>query len=310
MKEYKIYPLMNGYFHMNLGDIMAPLCQGVMADVPIFFFMIEGPDGEKILVDTGYNAEGVPAVFGAHPQTEEQKFENLLAAHGCKPEDIQLVIITHLHHDHTGNMMKLPNATFIVQEQELLGSTYPLGHQSVGVVSADWEPCVPHMRLINGDYELRDGIQLISTPGHTEGHQCVLVNTSKGKVAIMGDVMYRYAGMPYRFPEAYEEMCKLEAEHKGGKNPHNYYKRLANTKPYMRYLNFGPCIAKPGDNIRQINKMSMMADMILVHHDDAVLKMKVVPDDYCMNDKDPVRRRIDIEKEGPIFPEIPAPKHK
>lgn len=294
MTEYKIYPMMNGYFEMNLGDIMSPLCQGVIDKVPILFFMIEGPDGDKILVDTGYNAVDVPKFFKAYPQTEDQKFENLLAAHGCKPEDIQTVIITHLHHDHTGNMNKLPNASFIVQESELLGSTYPLGQQSIGVCPADWEPCVPRMRIIKGDMEIRDGIQLIYTPGHTEGHQCVLVNTAKGKVAIMGDCMYRYAGMPNRFPEQYEEMMKIDAQTMpNGHNRHNYLRAMHDNKPYQRYFCFGPCIAKPGENMAQIEKMDLLSDMILVHHDPEVLKMKCIPDDYHMNDICPTRKKVD-----------------
>lgn len=288
MKEYKIYPLLNGILIMDWGHIMAPLCTGYIGEVPVYCFLIESSDGEKIMVDTGYNYDSVPKlVFQPQIQTPEQDLTNLLIAHGTHPDEIKTVIITHLHHDHTGNMKLFKNAEFIVQEKELLGTTYPIGTQSIGVCRKDFEDLVSRFRLVDGDFPLREGIDLLFTPGHTEGHQAVMVNTSKGKAAIMGDTCYKYGGMAKRFPKQFQELLDFSASVPGSP---------IGTKPFMeevlpmwfnngRYATFfGPSISNPGQNVKSMNRLDMMADMVLTHHDALVGTMKVIPDDYNIED--------------------------
>lgn len=292
MTEYKIYPIFNGNFHMDWGNIMAPLCNGYHGVVPIYCFLIEGPD-EFIMVDCGYNKATIPVPFpfGPDDQGPNEDIPAQLAAHGCNIDDIKTVIITHLHHDHTGNMKLFKNAEFVVQEKELLGTTYPVGSQVVGVAFDDWKDLVPRFRLIDGDLELRDGIKLILTPGHTEGHQAVSVNTSKGSCIIMGDTCYKYGGIAKRFPTYFEDLLEKHVSvYTKGLDPESeQYKAIesgwrgalgfiVNKARHGAY--FGPCISNPGENVGNIEKLDLMGDMILTHHDEAIGKIKCIPDDY------------------------------
>lgn len=295
MKEYKIYPLLNGKFLMDWGNIMSPLCTTYVDDVPIYCFLIEGPDGEKIMVDTGYNYDSVPKfVFKPYVQKPEEEMTALLKAHGTSPEEIKTVIITHLHHDHTGNMKLFTNAEFIVQEKELLGTTYPIGAQAVGVAVQDFQELVGRFRLIDGDWQLREGIDLILSPGHTEGHQAVAVNTSKCKAVIMGDTMYMYGGLSKRFPEHFTELLMKSAQalrlEPGTPEFQEYIEGMLESNTLInargRYAGyFGPSISNPGENVKSISKLDMIADLVLVHHDAEMHKMKVIPDDYHLEGK-------------------------
>lgn len=292
MKEYKIYPIFNGNFNMDWGNIMSPLCPGYRANVPIFCFLIEGPD-EFIMFDTGYNYETVPAkiIFQPEKQGEDVDIARQLRSHGVEPEDIKTVIISHLHHDHTGNMKLFKNAEFIVQEKELLGTTYPVGAQAIGVAKADWVDLVPRFRLINGDFELRDGIKLILTPGHTEGHQAACINTSMGKAVIMGDTCYMYGGISKRFPDQFDQLIDITIQQmaRGIEPGSPQFLALKSQVPQLaEYMAtngrhsayFGPSIANPGENAANIEKLDMMADMIIIHHDAFVHNFKCLPDDY------------------------------
>lgn len=291
MTEYKIYPIWNGDFHMNWGQIMAPLCDGYHGVVPVFCFLIEGPD-EFIMFDTGYKFDNVPAkiIFQPDRQKEDASIARQLREHGCEPEDIKTVIISHLHHDHTGNMDLFPNAEFIVQEKELLGTTYPVGSQAIGVAFEDWQKFVPRFRLIDGDFEIRDGIKLYLTPGHTEGHQAAVVNTSMGKCAIMGDACYMYGGLSRRFPDQFDDLIDKTVTVMSGAEPgtpeHDAMKvavpalaeYMAEKGRHSAY--FGPSISNPGQNVGNIEKLDLLSDLILTHHDSFVHKFKVIPDDY------------------------------
>lgn len=282
MKEYRIKPLLTGWFNMNWGLIMSPLAQGYFDDVPIFMFLIEGPDGEKIIVDGSYQHDHVPKfIFGPH-RTADLEVPEVLKRHEIDPKAIETVIVTHLHHDHTGYLHLFENAKIYVQEKELLNGYSPMGYQTVGYCHEDWVELVPKFKLINGDFTLRDGIELIFAPGHTEGHQAVSVNTSKGRAIIFGDALYMFAGMVKRFPQKFMEVVA-----KGGMAGKKFDLQDPEVKQVLdRVLNaryggyFGPAILNPGDIMRTLAKLDLMADIVIPGHDPELVRMKVIPDDY------------------------------
>jgi glyoxylase-like metal-dependent hydrolase (beta-lactamase superfamily II) len=284
MKQYTIKPLHTGWFYMNWGNIMSPLAAGYFGDVPIFMFLIEGEDGEQIIVDGSYQHDHVPEfIFGPH-RTPDLEVPEVLRRNRVDPQAIKKVIVTHLHHDHTGYLHLFTNAQFYLQEAELVNSYFPMGFQAVGVCQEDWIGLVPKFRLINGDFNLQEGIDLIFAPGHTDGHQAVGVNTARGRAIIFGDALYMYAGMAKRFPKQFLEVVK-----KGGVGG----KPLDLEDPKVRAVvdkmfgaryggYFGPAILNPGDIMRTLGKLDMMADMVIPGHDAELLKMKVIPDNYTI----------------------------
>ena len=157
MKEYRIKPLLTGWFHMNWGLMMSPLAQGHFEDVPVFMFLIEGEDGEKIIVDGSYQHDSVPRfIFGPH-RTPDLEVPEVLRRYGVDPASIDTVVVTHLHHDHTGYLRLFENADFYVQELELINAYNPMGYQAIGYWQEDWLDLTPRFKLINGDFTLRDG---------------------------------------------------------------------------------------------------------------------------------------------------------
>jgi N-acyl homoserine lactone hydrolase len=291
MKEYKIKPLLTGYFHMDWGNVCAPLLGGYIADLPVFMFLIEGKGGEQIIVDAGFDPETTTAkwIFNPVPRKPNEEVLAVLKRNKVNPDKIKTVIITHLHHDHTGYMKLFKNARFIVQETELLETTYPVGTQAVGVAHADWVDLVPRFRLVNGDFHLQEGIDLILAPGHTPGHQAVMVNTSKGKAMLLGDSAYLLGGFAKRFPKQFADLIQKTMSVKHA--PVDFtapeaQKDIANIFGARYGGFFGPCILNPGQNVQSMSKLDMMADILLPSHDLQMLKWKVIPDDYDLFDEE------------------------
>ena len=102
---------------------------------------------------------------------------------GDIPRDVVWVINTHLHFDHCGGNRLFPGVPIHVQRLELQGPHDP--HEWVDFPGATY---VEH----DGEAEVLPGIRLLPTPGHTRGHQSVLVDTPDGLVVIGGDVAYTF----------------------------------------------------------------------------------------------------------------------
>ncbi len=154
--------------------------------IPALFFYIEGAD-RNILVDTGGSGEELRknSQFGA-PWEEVISFEENLARVGITPDDVDIVIQTHLHFDHALNTRKCRNAKVYVQRNELAQAKdpHPLTSQMYRWFGKGGKDL--NYRVVDGDTQLVPGVELLSVPGHSPGCQAVAVNTCKGKVIITG----------------------------------------------------------------------------------------------------------------------------
>jgi N-acyl homoserine lactone hydrolase len=141
---------------------------------------------EKILVDTGIAAPDAPYLQGfGFEQTAEQRLTARLAALGCQPADIDIVVNTHLHIDHSGNNRLFEQAKFYVNLHELQFAYVP-GYQARVYNREDFDHHLSYIP-VRGDLEIARGVHLLQTPGHTPGHQSVLVETSEGTILLTGD---------------------------------------------------------------------------------------------------------------------------
>lgn len=141
-------------------------------------FAIRPDDGPVTLVDAGIGPADAPAKTWA-PVPGRLPLELALA--GIDPATIETVVLTHLHTDHVGWAVSglFPNAAILLQRSEL-----------------DW--ISPRMRdllpddqlvLLDGDSRLSASTRIVATPGHTPGHQSVLVDSGDDLMAVTGDLL-------------------------------------------------------------------------------------------------------------------------
>ncbi|MFC1870118.1 N-acyl homoserine lactonase family protein [Chloroflexota bacterium] len=131
----------------------------------------------KILIDTGTRAVGA---FG----DELTSVENGLAKLGLKPEDIEIVILTHLHFDHVELGYRYKKAKFIVQKRELDYTLNPHPIDASIYRRNTFENL--NLEVIDGEKEIIPGVSVFLTPGHSPGGQSIEVNTAAGKAIITG----------------------------------------------------------------------------------------------------------------------------
>jgi glyoxylase-like metal-dependent hydrolase (beta-lactamase superfamily II) len=130
-------------------------------------------------------------------------------------EDINYVINTHLHFDHCGwntiskeGSLKpsFPKAKYIIQKKEWESALNPDERSSASYMKEKLLPLQEwrNLELIDGDFELEEGIKIMHIPGHTRGHQCVLIESRGKKLFFPGDLIPTSAHFPLPYIMAYD----------------------------------------------------------------------------------------------------------
>ncbi len=172
--------------------------QGVKLDAPCLSWVLLG--GEKrVLVDTGpCNPDWASRYHRPLKKAPSQEIDNALGKIGLSPQQIDLVIFTHLHWDHSFNLEYFSRATFLVQREELRYAIAPLPSDKkpyeVGIsgVEPPWMKVFGQIIPLDEDQEILPGIRVIHLPGHTPGSQGVVVETYEGPWIIAGDTVPLY----------------------------------------------------------------------------------------------------------------------
>src|SRR5215468_454895 len=152
---------------------------------PVHGFVVTHPGG-ALLVDTG--------VGGWDQLLSDWRVANRTVADALgdidmSPSDIDLVINTHLHFDHCGQNSVFEHAPFYVQRTEVERAKVESRElfDWFGFMNARFE-------LLDGDTEIVPGVRVIATPGHTSGHQSVMVTGADGELdMLIGDAAYTTA---------------------------------------------------------------------------------------------------------------------
>jgi N-acyl homoserine lactone hydrolase len=151
-------------------------------DIPVHGFVVKHPRAGAIMVDTGVG-------WGNDRLIQEWKVVNrhmadALAEHDLSPADVKIVINSHLHFDHCGQNAVFKHAPFYIQRSELERARKE-GH------TIEWfDFAGARFELVDGDAEVAEGVRVVATPGHTVGHQSVVVETGDGDAVMIGDAAY------------------------------------------------------------------------------------------------------------------------
>ena len=187
MTTWKIHPIVAGTKVFDKGMMTYQHDYGKPYTIPIYTWYLEGPD-HKVLVDTGemhpIKSEDREKAIGGNINT----FEQGLSMFGLTPQDIDIVLHTHLHNDHCENDYKCTNAQFYVHEKELehITEPHPLDFRYLEDFIFEIREA-GQIRLIKDKrQEILPGIEMVHTPAHTAGGMSIVINTEKGKAIISG----------------------------------------------------------------------------------------------------------------------------
>lgn len=204
---FRIKPLKQAEITVPIGVVAMLGDMRFMVSGPVYIWLIEGED-KKILVDAGVSepkngfVHRFPCKGGG-----EQGLRNALLSANVKPEDVEALVITHLHFDHVANAKIFHNARIFVQKKEWESAMDPPMHYRETYEKDLFLPLEEmDLCLVNGDVEVESGIRLILLPGHTKGLQGVLVEAKSGKYLISGDHFYSYINIhPPKVPIEFED---------------------------------------------------------------------------------------------------------
>jgi glyoxylase-like metal-dependent hydrolase (beta-lactamase superfamily II) len=124
-------------------------------------------------------------------QKREDVIDAQLKKLGYTPDQVKAVITSHAHLDHIGNIKMFPKAIHVIQKKELYQAWWPEKFQRDGgvFVVGDFDGPARDFNYLEleGDYDLfGDGsVTILSTPGHTLGHQSVKVKLASGRTVVM-----------------------------------------------------------------------------------------------------------------------------
>ena len=173
---------------LELGEVELPEWHPRAADVTslIRAFVIRHPDG-VILFDTGIR-NGHPLIDNLYNRPEITPIIVALNAAGVDERDVTAIVNSHLHFDHCGQNHALPSIPVYVQAAELDAAQEP------NYTVAEWAHIDrDRRRVIDGDHDIAPGIQILATPGHTPGHQSLLVESASGPQLVAGQCCYTCA---------------------------------------------------------------------------------------------------------------------
>ncbi len=222
----RVHPILTGelrapraYTDRPVGPLAAPRIAAQLLGprarwdwLPVPAFLVEHPSIGAVLIDTGLHPSCATDVTGNMGRAarllhrvrmeHDQALRFQLPVRGVEPDDVRVVIMTHLHIDHASAVSEFPQATFVVDRREWAaaarGGTLRGYHPRQFDHAFDWrtldydaEPVASFSAFARSLDLFGDGsVRLLSTPGHTPGHQSVVLRTGSGEVLIVGDAAH------------------------------------------------------------------------------------------------------------------------
>jgi glyoxylase-like metal-dependent hydrolase (beta-lactamase superfamily II) len=194
--------------------------------------LIEHPDA-LVLIDTGAGNKETEKFYGIYGienspigDTGPTQLESALAQAGFSPDDVTLVVNSHLHFDHAGGNtrrgesgapeLSFPNARYIVRRGEWDWAHRTNERTSASYFAHNYDPvqAAGRLELVDSDVEVLRGVSLRKTPGHTPHHQGVLIESATERMFYLADLAPTTSHVPLPWIMGYdvEPLVTLESK--------------------------------------------------------------------------------------------------
>ncbi|HTA18753.1 MAG TPA: MBL fold metallo-hydrolase [Polyangia bacterium] len=169
--------------------------------------LVEVPDAgrtRRVLVETGNGDKFAPKLKDIYGIEHDRSIGDALREVGAPPESIDTVVMTHLHFDHSGGTTRrttsgalapvFARAKHVVQRLEWEDATHPHERNRASYLGENIGPLgeAGLLQIVDGETEIAPGVRVVPTPGHTRGHQSVLIGDDEPgapKALFLGDVV-------------------------------------------------------------------------------------------------------------------------
>ncbi|MGE0455469.1 MAG: MBL fold metallo-hydrolase [Vicinamibacteria bacterium] len=171
--------------------------------------------GKRLLIDTGIGDKWSGKQREIYRIERESGLIEGLAGLGLGPDDIDVVVNTHLHFDHAGGNTRLqdgravpsfPRARYVVQLGEWEDATRPHERSHASYLEENFVPLAEARQLdpVQGEQEVAPGVRLLPVGGHTAYHQMVLIEGGGRTLALPTDLLATAAHLPLAWLTAYD----------------------------------------------------------------------------------------------------------
>ncbi|ADV67495.1 MBL fold metallo-hydrolase [Deinococcus maricopensis] len=168
--------------------------------------------GQNVLVETGMWDRGGEKFDAMYAVERDETLFTGLRAVGLTPNDIHLVINTHLHFDHCGRntdalgQPTFPNARYVVQRQELEDALSPHDRNRASYIPDTFMPIheAGLFEVVDGETELLPGLSVVPLPGHNLGQQGVVLQSGGRMLVACADLMPTLVHAPYAYNMGYD----------------------------------------------------------------------------------------------------------
>jgi glyoxylase-like metal-dependent hydrolase (beta-lactamase superfamily II) len=172
---------------LDLGELTVPAGTPLGGcSLPVNAFLVSHPQG-RVLFDTGLGA-AYPGFDRLLSPIVRRTLEEALAEVGFAAADITGVINCHLHYDHCGGNPLFPGIPIYIQVRE-----YEARDQLNYYIAGRIEYPKANVQLLRGEEEILPGVRALPTPGHTPGHQSIVIADTEGAVILAGQAAYTVA---------------------------------------------------------------------------------------------------------------------
>ncbi|HVQ75067.1 MAG TPA: N-acyl homoserine lactonase family protein [Candidatus Binatia bacterium] len=201
-----LYALQNGFLGFERSGLFYGDRSAERVAIPVSCWLIQTPSA-NVLFDTGIAPRAVAGLLRSDPLArfgEEDLLVHRLDGLGLEPDDVQMVVLSHLHFDHAGGAALFPHSELVVQKDEYAAAHYPAPFYESAYYRKNFDLPGYRWRLLDGDAELLPGVTVLRSDGHTPGHQSLLVELPEtGPVILAADCCYWQESIDREIPPGF-----------------------------------------------------------------------------------------------------------